>query len=161
MSAHVNITITTSRLIQGSTLYCNARHVHPRFKHMQFGLMLLPQRPSIHCLQALYLPIEQADNKLVLARALHCSMLQPSLQLSNPSISLHQQNITLHMPLLQEMDGIDCEGRFLGVKLDKYSFPATTNDGPDDMSTDRRPSRARAERSSRSSASHKGRQVSP
>jgi len=61
------------------------------------------------------------------------------------------------------MHGQECEGRFLGVKLDEYSTSGGSRGRQDrDMDLDR-PSGSRRERSdrpSRSSASHKGRQVS-
>ena len=57
---------------------------------------------------------------------------------------------------LQEMDGKDCEGRYLGVKLDRYSNPSSRGVGQEDMNMGRSPSRARP---SRHSASRKGRQV--
>lgn len=60
---------------------------------------------------------------------------------------------------LQEMDGKDCEGRYLGVKLDKYSNPGSGAEGQEDMDMGQSPSRAKSERPSRYSASHKGRRV--
>lgn len=62
---------------------------------------------------------------------------------------------------LQEMDGKDCEGRYLGVKLDKYSNPGSEGDGREGLEMDQPSPRARSARPSKYSASHQGRQVSP
>ena len=58
------------------------------------------------------------------------------------------------------MDGKECEGRYLGVKLDKYSNPGSEGDGREGMDMDQASPGAGSERPSRNSASHKGRQVS-
>ena len=58
------------------------------------------------------------------------------------------------------MDGKDCEGRYLGVKLDKYSNPGSEGNGQEGMDMDRSSPRAWSERPSKNSASRKGRQVS-
>ncbi len=61
---------------------------------------------------------------------------------------------------MQEMHGKECEGRFLGVKLDEYSAPKARQDRRDvDMEQDTAPGNGRPERSGRRSGSHKGRQV--
>ncbi|KAL3145130.1 hypothetical protein ABBQ38_001734 [Trebouxia sp. C0009 RCD-2024] len=60
---------------------------------------------------------------------------------------------------IKEMDGKDCEGRYLGVKLDKYSSPGSGAEGQEDMDMGQSPSRAKSERPSRYSASHKGRRL--
>jgi len=61
---------------------------------------------------------------------------------------------------MQEMHGKECEGRFLGVKLDEYSAPGARQDRRDvDMEQDKASGSGRPDRSGRRSGSHKGRQV--
>jgi len=61
---------------------------------------------------------------------------------------------------MQEMHGKECEGRFLGVKLDAYSAPGARQDRRDvDMEQDTASGNGRPERVARRSGSHKGRQV--
>ncbi len=61
---------------------------------------------------------------------------------------------------MQEMHGKECEGRFLGVKLDEYSAPGARQDRQDvDMEQGTTSGNGRPERAGRSSGSHKGRQV--
>jgi hypothetical protein len=58
------------------------------------------------------------------------------------------------------MHGKECEGRFLGVKLDAYSAPGARQDRQDvDMDQDTASGNGRPERPARKSGSHKGRQV--
>lgn len=57
------------------------------------------------------------------------------------------------------MDGTHCEGRYLGVKLDKYSNPGGGGNSQEDVDMVQSPNRARSERPSRNRASHTGRQV--
>ncbi len=61
---------------------------------------------------------------------------------------------------MQEMHGKECEGRFLGVKLDEYSAPGARQGRQDvDMEQGTASGDGRPERAGRSSGSHKGRQV--
>ena len=61
---------------------------------------------------------------------------------------------------MQEMHGKECEGRFLGVKLDEYSAPGARQDRRDvDIEQDTASGSGRPERPDRRSGSHKGRQV--
>ena len=63
--------------------------------------------------------------------------------------------------MVQEMHGKECEGRFLGVKLDEYGELPAKRDRPEvDMDQETLPGSRRTDRPSRSSTSHKGRQVS-
>ena len=62
---------------------------------------------------------------------------------------------------VQEMHGKECEGRFLGVKLDEYSDLPAKRDRPDvDIDQETPSGSRRTERTSRGGTSHKGRQVS-
>ena len=61
---------------------------------------------------------------------------------------------------MQEMHGKECEGRFLGVKLDEYSAPGARQDRRDvDIEQDTASGSGRPEKAGRRSGSHKGRQV--
>ncbi|DBA69952.1 TPA: hypothetical protein ACH3X2_012444 [Trebouxia sp. C0005] len=61
---------------------------------------------------------------------------------------------------MQEMHGKECEGRFLGVKLDAYAARGARQDMQDvDMEQDTASGNGRPERPAKRSGSHKGRQV--
>ena len=72
--------------------------------------------------------------------------------------SKHSKQVQLWC--MQEMQGKECEGRFLGVKLDEYSAPGARQDRRDvDMEQGTASNSGRPERGGRRSGSHKGRQV--
>lgn len=66
----------------------------------------------------------------------------------------------LQLWYMQEMHGKECEGRFLGVKLDAYAARGARQDMQDvDMEQDTASGNGRPERPAKRSGSHKGRQV--
>ncbi len=71
-----------------------------------------------------------------------------------------KQSKQVQLWYVQEMHGKECEGRFLGVKMDEYSAPGARQDRRDvDMNQGTAPGNGRPARPGRSSGSHKGRQV--